>query len=508
MSDLEEAPLTCNPPSPRRHLRVRWAARGVLGLYLALALLYSVVTPLFEGYDENWHYAFVHHLTSGQGLPRQPASEYPHLAHQEASQPPLYYALAAALIWWVPDNDLAAYLQANENPQFVPLPLPYRDNRNMMVHRPAEGFPFRGVALAVHLARLLSVALGAGVVWCTYALARVLFPAQETLALLAMALVAWTPGFIFTSALVNNDILVAFLSALTLLWLARLWSAEASTRRLVGLGLLLGAAALTKLSGLLLWALAGAVLGLRAWQGGRRQRLLRWAGLVYLPALLVCGWWFARNLALYGDLTGLGSMLDLMGRRAAGFGLGDAWAEAQGVRWSYWALFGQTNLPLPFWLYRLWDALLGVGLLGMAWHLLRLLRGRAWGAVARWVFLAAWAGAVAVALVRWTLLTTGSQGRLLYPAVGALSLLLAQGWLAWTPMGGRWRAGMAAALAGAFLAAAAAAPFLVIAPAYAQPAVLHPQEAAARAQQPAAVRFGEGVRLLGYTLQQVQVAPG
>ena len=47
----------------------------VVALFVGLALLYSVVTPVFEGFDEVWHYAFVQHVASGQGLPRQPAAQ-------------------------------------------------------------------------------------------------------------------------------------------------------------------------------------------------------------------------------------------------------------------------------------------------------------------------------------------------------------------------------------------------------------------------------------------------
>jgi hypothetical protein len=112
-------------------------------LFTFLALLYSVTVPLFEGNDESWHYAYVRHIAEGKGLPRQPPEQYPHLARQEASQPPLYYLLAAALTRWVPQEDLPA-LYARENPYPTVLPVAYRDNQNHYVHTDAERFPYRG----------------------------------------------------------------------------------------------------------------------------------------------------------------------------------------------------------------------------------------------------------------------------------------------------------------------------------------------------------------------------
>jgi uncharacterized membrane protein len=243
----------------------------VLLLFIALAALYSIITPVFEGFDENWHYAFVQHLASGKGLPRQPAEQFPHLARQEASQPPLYYALAAAVTFWIPNNDTKIYDRYNQ--QFVPIPWDYRDNKNVIVHTDAEKFPWRGTVLAIHLARFFSVLLGTLTIYFTYVLARSIFPDNHMLALGAMILVALTPSFIFTSAIVNNDVLVAFLSSLVLVLLVRLVQVMKTSRSVrrdeyikwtAILGVACALAALTKLSGLGLYLLVGIALSIVA----------------------------------------------------------------------------------------------------------------------------------------------------------------------------------------------------------------------------------------------------
>src|SRR5688500_7256814 len=72
------------------------AVRNALLLaYLVLAVIYSVVTPIFEVSDELWHYPMVQYLaTNGFSLP-SPSPDA--LWRQEGGQPPLYY-LAAALL--------------------------------------------------------------------------------------------------------------------------------------------------------------------------------------------------------------------------------------------------------------------------------------------------------------------------------------------------------------------------------------------------------------------------
>ena len=101
------------------------------------------------------------------------------------------------------------------------------------------------------------------------------------------------------------------------------------------------------------------------------------------------------------------------------------------------------------WLYGVLAALTLLALLGL---LLLWLRS-GWQA-ARWplLLLAGAAGAVALAMARYSLIALGTdQGRLLYPAAAAIAILLAAGWL---EAGNRLR--RARVVAGIIVVAAAA----------------------------------------------------
>jgi len=479
-------------------------------LFVLLATFYSIIVPVFEGNDESWHYAYARYIAEGRGLPCQPPDRYPHLARQEASRPPLYYLLVAVLIRWVPQEDLSA-LYARENPYPTLLPIAYRDNQNHYVHTDAEQFPYRGAALAIHLARFLSVLFGAGTVWGTYRLAQELFPREEGVAAGASMMVALTPGFLFTAGLVNNDVLATCLATWTLvvhLLIRRAYRGRIFHYELCGeilLGLLLGAAALTKLSGLLLWPFVAMMLVFKNPKDDFLLRLRRYI-VTFGVALAICGWWYLRNWYLYNDPTGLSAMLALMGHRELGFGLRE-WlqSEAELVWMSYWAVFGWFNLAAPRWVYGIYALLVLLGTLGLARFVIRAVQQKRWSDLSGVAYLGLWALIMAAGLVRWTLITGGSQGRLLYPAISAHAILLALGWAQLCPA--RARRWLFLTLIGILLALAFWLPFEVIRPAYARPKPLTTEEVVEQVSQLTDIRFGENIRLLGYRVDAEEVRP-
>ena len=198
----------------------------------------------------------------------------------------------------------------------------------------------------------------------------------------------------------------------------------------LGLGLLAGLATLAKLSGLGLWGLmlwrssfsgGKGAPGAPCWLSARRRAV----------TALVAGWWFLRNLRLYGDLTETSAM-QVFGWREVTPGLAELLGEAEGLRISYWAIFGWFNILSYPLLYKLLDVLLLVAVAGLVYGALR---GRRRGEMlAAWGWLSAgWFVVLLVALVRWTRMTSGTQGRLLFPAISAISGLVVYGLSRWLP---------------------------------------------------------------------------
>ncbi|MBC7223883.1 MAG: phospholipid carrier-dependent glycosyltransferase, partial [Anaerolineae bacterium] len=284
-----------------------WATDALRGDRLAVLLvlafavvagMYSVVTPVFEAPDEIQHFYYVKHLVETRRLPVQ-GPEGKDTWAQEGSQPPLYYILAAVLASPVDLSDTEEVVWLNPQAN-VGDPL-WPANKNRIVHREDEEFPYQGTVLAVHLARLLSVVLGAGTVWFAYLLARELLPGRRYLPLAAAALVGFNPQFCFISGAVSNDSLITLLATVNLLCTVRYLLGRMGRRHVVLWGGLLGLAALTKVSGLLLLGLAAVAVLASAWHRRTFRQGLGDLGTLVALWLAVAGWWYARNWVLYGE---------------------------------------------------------------------------------------------------------------------------------------------------------------------------------------------------------------
>ncbi len=486
-------------PAPRCERRKgrggRWLARLLL-IYLMVGGSYSVLNPLFEAPDEVWHYEYVRWLVEGHGLPT-PEEVGGAPWHQEGSQPPLYYALAALLTAPIPTEDASQVIRYNPHaamgdPQAV-------DNRNVMLHGAAEAWPWQGTVLAVHVARLFSLLLGAITVLTTWATARLLLH-DEAAALLAAAFVAFNPQFLFLSASVNNDNLVTTLSALVL-WRALLLLERGELRPRAALvdGALVGAAALSKLSGLLTVLPLAAAMTWVAWRR-RSWRAFLLVGLCAAgAALLVGGWWYWRNWQLYGDPLGLPAMFAVLPQRTHPPGMGELFLEWKGVWRSFWAVFGWFNVTVPDGLYLFYATLTVGGVVGWLFRLHRQRTSLTVGAKARWGLLSGWVALLLLALWRWAQMRY-PQGRLLFPALSAIAVLLAAGWTWFLPPLRRRPWGLIVPLA----SLAALIPWAWIRPVYLAPAPLPPDALPPHA---ADIPFGDCIHLVGWALAPDEVPP-
>jgi 4-amino-4-deoxy-L-arabinose transferase-like glycosyltransferase len=428
-------------------LRIRsreWlAVTGIVLLFLGVGVWYSLTVPPFETPDELFHYAFARHLSQGYGLPVQnPDVEAPW--EQEGSQAPLYYWLVGRLTAAIDQSDFPQVSVRNPRAN-IGDPL-FPGNKNFMLYS-AVDWPLQGANLALHVGRWFSLLLGALTLLFTYLTARLVFPTSPHLALLALLIVATIPQFVFISAALTNDNLINTLSAATVYWLAKgIRDTKFGIRRngvsmllyWLILGILLGIAALSKLQGLGLVLLSGLTVLALAWQQRDWRLPLRVALPVGLPLLLIAGWWYWRNYTLYGDWLGVGHLLANNGRREDRLTLSGFWSEFRGLRYSFWGLFGWFNLLLPQWIYAILDGLTLLALAGLLWRSVRATRNLR---LALPLLLATWAILSFALLIYWTLQATGSQGRLLFPGIGALIILLVMGLERWVRLlPSRWQA--------------------------------------------------------------------
>jgi 4-amino-4-deoxy-L-arabinose transferase-like glycosyltransferase len=463
-------------------------------VYLCLGITYALATPPLEASDEFKHYPYVQYVQTEQALPILDLQE-PGLWLQDGGQPPLYYLVMAALTAGIDTGDLPEVHQLNAH-AFIGNSNQVT-NKNLILHRPErEQFPWHGSILAIYLIRLASVGLGVGTIWLAGRLGTRLF--DPLTGLFAAALTAFNPMFLFVHAAVNNDSLAAFLGALALYLLVVLWQTQPDPRTAwptyAALGLVLGLGMLTKLSLTAFLALTGVALAWLAWRSGRWTFFFIGGPITAGLALLIAGWWFLRNLQLYGDLTGLDRFIAIQGARPMPLTWLGWWQEFGTFYRTYWGLFGAVNIAAPQLFYLAANVMFLAGVAG-------LIRRRQQGLPAGFWLPVVWAAVLFLLLLRWTAIYFSFQGRLMFPALAGVNALWAAGLLAWLrPV---WRPKVAGVIGSLFLIVAALLPWTAIRPAYAYPEPV--------ATVPEAARFGPITFTAGEDRLQlvgVEMAPG
>lgn len=398
-------------------------------LYIALASVYAMVTPVFEKPDENWHFAFVMHLVEKGELPYQSLPTRNHYAEQQGSQPPLYYLTLAGLLKVTNQDELmTGFLRLNvRNPQFGQHTSLWPDNENVFVHGRCANECAK-TERAVYIGRGLSILLGLIAVLAAAWTIQLIFPDHPALLMIFVGSIAFNPQFLHISSSVSNDPMT--FATVNLAFLSGFWWLKHPTsyRRVAALGVIVGLAALSKPSGLSVGVIAGILLlwaGKLTWQT-RFKQLLLFGTIVFV----VAGWWYINNLVQYGELTGVERHIEITGVRAPEASFEQIKTEWRGVGDSYWASFGWGNLnirsSIPYDAARILQAVLAI-----LFVITVFARWRTWNIEQRWLIVLSLVQVILVAalLARWMRMTVAPLGRLMYPAMIPLSLVMAVGCL-------------------------------------------------------------------------------
>ena len=384
-----------------------WA---ILMAYAALAAIFCEATPALEASDEARHFGYVIELVRQGELPRA-RIDAPGLARQEATQPPLYYALAALftrgvslagaekMYRWRPDNPVGR----------ADLP----GHKHMWLSSENKAEPSAAIK-ALYRIRWFSIFLGGIAVFATWFLCLEFKPWFIHTPVLASGLVAFNPMFLFITSSVNNDALIMPLSCLALLALVKSLKRPAW---LWGAGIITALAVMTKLSALTLF-LPGMIV---VWhkKADLFSVVRRGLGLL-VPAALICGWWFVRNWLLYGEVLANEIHRKIAGNARSALEPLALLKEWDGFVKSFWGVFGGFNIVFPDWVYYVFFGLSAFSLAAV--FILRARRDA--DRIYYWI-LTSQVGANLGAVAVWTSVLWGSQGRLVFPSLGAIACLFA-----------------------------------------------------------------------------------
>ncbi|NJL93908.1 MAG: glycosyltransferase family 39 protein [Anaerolineae bacterium] len=411
------------------HRALAWLLLGViLGGYGVLGWRYAVLTPAWQVPDEPAHYNYIRQIAEEGRLPVIRSGDWDsayqslltstrfHPDYLEALErieygdhhPPLYYLLLTP-VFLLSDGDLTAL-------------------------------------------RLASVAVGAGAVLLAFLVIGRLFPQRPWLALTGAAFVAFVPQNLSILSGVSNDGLAQVMVGLGLLaslhYLHLPADSDRHLRAALWMGLAVGLAFLTKTTVYFIAGVAGLALLLKWRRSGWPWRLAGQQIVVFLvPALVMGGAWWARNLSLYGgtDFLGLQRHAEVAGDQLrtedylndSAFLNGDREAFVRNFGTttynSFWGQFGWMAVPMTPRDYRILLIFCGVVGLGLVLALLRADGWRAWASPQRegLVLMTVVAGLVVAAYLFYNLEFYQAQGRYLFPALIPLGLMVGLGLSGW-----------------------------------------------------------------------------
>lgn len=362
----------------RKLLLIVWVAFVTRGLF------YCLQQPMWEGYDEWAHFAYIQHIVEHGRLPARGDTVSKEI-RASLGLMPSPYALRDFKVplttyedyWRLPradrlarkrlldalptglrtkaDDSLGLY-EAQQPPlYYLTLAIPYRLFKN-------ASLPARILFL-----RILSVLIASLVVPLGYSTAKQVFGHGRT-ALGVTVLLSVMPEFMIDVCRVGNECLAVVIVSALMLSALRLVRREAGWRAWAVAGTLLGAGLLTKayvLAFVPLLIVIFLVRTLRA--GGARQNLV---GMILASslAIAIAGGWYSRTWQQTGTVTG-----EQTDAAAARFSVTEKLAAVRKVDWiiaidefaySHIWVGGWSFSSVRSWIYRIFELIAAAGALG------------------------------------------------------------------------------------------------------------------------------------------------
>lgn len=357
------------PYTNRRVLAGIWAA------FIARAIFYCVHQPMWEGFDEWAHFAYVQHIGEHGNLPSR-TSPISREVQRSLELVPLSPSAAAGIPGSI-THDAFWKLEPRE--------IRIRERELRSSARTATGMPHTGITqyeaqqpplyylvlapaylvikplslpAKVLLLRILSTVIASCVVFLGYAVARRVLP-NRALALLVPAQLACLPGLFIDLCRIGNESLSIVLTSAVILFALRASEPASRVPDWCVLGALTGCALLTKAYALALLPLLPLVSLIRALRRRAWKEPMAKCALAVSLAAATAGWWYWKSWVTTGTLSG--EQLDVAAVRFAFFeklALAPAvnwWAVIDTAAFSHVWIGGWSFLVARSWMYRLFE---------------------------------------------------------------------------------------------------------------------------------------------------------
>ncbi len=424
----------------------------IIILFILISLAFSLVIPVFNAPDEPFHFEYIQFLAKNKSLPNQTIAN--ESISTEGFNPPLYYFIKAIFLSFLSPNkaadikihnhqDIARFYNDPSkgfrteiypplNPDYVKWP--QGKDKNMFLTTKEDRFPFSDSVRVLHLLRIISVFFGCLTIIFIFKTAHIIFPNNKNLSLLAASLCAFNPQFNFLSGSLNNDNLVILWATMAIWLLTKLMLNEYNDQKkiMIFLGLCIGFGFITKvnLSGIALIVVIGIIYKSMAERQEKFKSLFTNLILFIGPIGIISGWYFVRNVYMYGLKDPLGWRLQAIQNPtlilpAHYKGVFFKKIFFQRLFTSFWGLFDWLTIFLPNWAYWIYGLISMMGIAGLVNSLWGERHPKRIKMCFLLYFVAIFITIANLVILNFTFLS--AQARLIFPAMVCICIFIALG---------------------------------------------------------------------------------
>jgi len=380
--------------SPMTETRRNFILTGVLWFcFLMKLVFYASFIPLWEGYDEFAHFAFVQHLADAQELPDLLNARVSQEVAESLRLAPVPWTIRQWTPGWTTHEDFRRLpdltrQQRERELKEIPRALAREPAPNLRAYEaqqpplayllysiPYAMFQNAGLPTRAWVVRITGAAIASLVIPLGFILARRIF-GNAAQAVGAMAVVASMPELMMTADHGGNEPLGIVLGTACVYGLCLLvGESRRPVWRALLLGCLLGCGLLTKAYFLtMVPAIAGTCLVLMWRTPGSRRRIAVQLFVTFAAALAIAGWWYGRAILATGTLTGEQIAI------AAHHSATPVLAAIRGISWlraadfavvSHLWLGGWSFLVLRRWMYRILELVFLAACAGLVFRVVR-----------------------------------------------------------------------------------------------------------------------------------------
>jgi hypothetical protein len=384
----------------------RWLVL-IFVLYFLLGIGYSLLMPIWEAPDEPAHY----HLAWRLARRGEYATEE---LNYEANQPRTFYYFGSFVIRALDkvDTKFSDYI----------LPREYKYNIRVAERRFDWNDGNYRFLLGVYALRWMNLFFGALALWLNWKTFKWIAPDKPDLQFFALALAALTPQYLHIMSSVSNDALGTLAGAFLFYMAIRVVKEESKLPAILSILAAIVLPLVTKLTVLPISAALLAIVAGKWFFGLRQKRWLVVTGIVVLCSVGMLYFFFPEAL----QWTQKEITWRLFSFREKGLPPDYLKRVSNQILQTYWGKVGWIAVGLPIWIIY---GLTALGLTGIILHVRRLVRERGTHPeIGAWIATLLIASFTILAVARNGLTTGATQGRFLFPAIGALSLLMIAGW--------------------------------------------------------------------------------